>query len=264
MVVDNRGKPVKITAPCESIFRPPDAVQIAKSYETPICCADRAGSRDSDSLSVCPQYDQPALLNAQESWFTESEVMRSKFVSQLAIVALFIAQVLSPLNAMVFARDAEAIRPDTVTGTIKGMVQDRGGAPTPGVRVRVTNVDNGNFRTVITGADGWYQVPFLPLGLYKIEAFKEGFAVMDTSRAAIKIPLHQTLIFAPPIILGPLTGPTPSRTPTPSTPTPPAPTPPVAQEEELGQATNQTDATRRSNSDEQMVSLLPLGNIRSF
>src|SRR5262249_25492692 len=102
------------------------------------------------------------------------------------------------------------------------------------------------------------------LGKYTVEAFKDGFTGIDLNRPAITIQLNKDVIFAPPIVLGPLTSSPPTRTPTPPTPTPPPPTPPVAKEEELGQATNQVDATRRSNTDEQMVSLLPLGNIRSF
>src|SRR5215510_785126 len=163
--------------------------------------------------------------------------MSSKFVSTLLIVALIVAQALSPLNPKVFASGTEVIRPDTITGTIRGQVLDVAGVPIAGARVRVTNIDNGNIRTVMTGVDGWYQVQLVPLGKYMIEASKEGFSVLDTTRPALKVELNKTVIFVPPIILGPVTSPTAA--PNPPTPAPPAPSStPGAKEEDSGRATN--------------------------
>jgi hypothetical protein len=172
-----------------------------------------------------------------------------------------------PFNASAFSRKSINRKTDTITGTLIGYVKDPGGLPLPDVRVRVTNEETGNQRSTRTNALGLYQIALLPLGLYKIEATKDGFALVTGTREPIKIQLNKTIQTVPDIILGPSTAPPPTIVAT--TQPKPAPTPapapaPVAQETETGQLTNQIDATRRANADEQMVALLPLSGVRSF
>ncbi|HKQ76442.1 MAG TPA: carboxypeptidase-like regulatory domain-containing protein [Blastocatellia bacterium] len=192
---------------------------------------------------------------------------KSRFVSLLLSYALILLQ-LTPVSAL--GSGAEARRrvktePDTITGTLQGRVVDPGKQPLVNVRVRVINQETGNDRAAKTGADGWYQINLLPLGLYSIEATKEGFTLVENAKQPIKVKLNETVKTLPDIILAP-GSPTPPATIAAS---PPAPTPtpapsPTAPADENSRMANQADPTRRGNSDERMVNLLPLSGVRSF
>jgi hypothetical protein len=161
-------------------------------------------------------------------------------------------------------RGAIKSRPDTITGTLKGRVIDPGGLPLADARIRVINEETGNVRSTRTAADGTYQITLLPLGFYKIEASKEGFQLVTRAKEPIKVQLNRTVQTVPDIVLGPATAPTPPTVATTQPPSPPPAQSPLPSAEENSQLTNQIDATRRSNSDERSVALLPLASIRSF
>ncbi|HKC87682.1 MAG TPA: carboxypeptidase-like regulatory domain-containing protein, partial [Blastocatellia bacterium] len=194
---------------------------------------------------------------------------KSKFVSLLLISALILSQLTSPMSALASsprARRMVKTKPDTITGTLQGRVIDPGELPLADVRVRVINEETGNVRATKTGANGWYKINLLPLGLYKVEATKEGFNLVRPANQ-MKIRLNETVTTAPDIVLGP-EPPTPPPTVA-TSPAPPAPAPspkPAATTpaDDSGRLTNQIDPTRRANSDERMVSLLPLTGVRSF
>ncbi|HKE03661.1 MAG TPA: carboxypeptidase-like regulatory domain-containing protein, partial [Blastocatellia bacterium] len=194
---------------------------------------------------------------------------KSKFVSLLLGSALILSQLTSPMSALgssARARRMVKTKPDTITGTLQGRVIDPGELPLADVRVRVINEETGNFRATKTGANGWYKINLLPLGLYKVEATKEGFNLVRPANQ-MKIRLNETVTTAPDIVLGP-EPPTPPPTVA-TSPAPPAPAPspkPAATTpaDDSGRLTNQIDPTRRANSDERMVSLLPLTGVRSF
>src|SRR5690348_12390511 len=63
----------------------------------------------------------------------------------------------------------------TVTGTMKGTVADRSGGALPGVTITVRNAEIGLERVVVTGRDGTYNAPFLPIGKYNVQAELSGF-----------------------------------------------------------------------------------------
>ncbi len=204
------------------------------------------------------------LMKTIKLQFMECEVMtpKSKFFSLFLTFVLVTAQVHLPA----FAAAGNKTIPDTVTGTIKGYVIDAGGLGIPDVTVRVINVDTGNRRAAKTNAEGLYQFALLPLGIYRIEAEKAGFYTLEVGQETLKVQLNATITWAPPVKLAAGSPPAiaaaqPSQTQTPAATTQSAP---IAQEEYGGQLTNQNDSTRRANADEQMVSLLPLSNIRSF
>ena len=62
-----------------------------------------------------------------------------------------------------------------VNGSIEGTVKDTSGAALPGVTVTVTNTDTGAQRVVISGEEGAYRAPLLPLGSYGVAAELQGF-----------------------------------------------------------------------------------------
>ncbi|MBI4472611.1 MAG: carboxypeptidase regulatory-like domain-containing protein, partial [Acidobacteria bacterium] len=61
------------------------------------------------------------------------------------------------------------------TAQISGMVRDQSGAVLPGVEISVTQTNTGLVRNVISNETGFYVVPNLPTGPYRLEAALSGF-----------------------------------------------------------------------------------------
>ena len=77
---------------------------------------------------------------------------------------------------LVVAGSAAASAQSTaINGTIEGTVNDTSGASLPGVTVTITNTDTGAQRIVLTGEQGTYRAPLLPLGKYDVVAELPGF-----------------------------------------------------------------------------------------
>ena len=68
-----------------------------------------------------------------------------------------------------------AAQSTAINGTIEGTVKDTSGAALPGVTVTITNTDTGAQRVVISGEEGSYRAPLLPLGTYAVVAELPGF-----------------------------------------------------------------------------------------
>ena len=62
-----------------------------------------------------------------------------------------------------------------VNGTIVGTITDSSGSVVPGAKLTVTELNTGISRALVTDARGYYSVPDLPPGTYKVSAQKEGF-----------------------------------------------------------------------------------------
>src|SRR5262245_25429057 len=73
---------------------------------------------------------------------------------------------------LIFAAIAAA---QATTGSISGTAKDSSGAAIPGVSIKLTNVETGFTRTVISDEGGRYNAPQLPLGGYEITAELPGF-----------------------------------------------------------------------------------------
>src|SRR5215471_2207601 len=61
------------------------------------------------------------------------------------------------------------------TAQISGIVKDSSGAVLPGVEITATQTETGIARTTVTNETGFYVLPSLPLGPYKVEAALAGF-----------------------------------------------------------------------------------------
>ena len=68
------------------------------------------------------------------------------------------------------------------SGQITGQVSDPSGARVPGADVTVTNMGTGVASPTTTNADGYYTVPFLPPGEYRIAVTKSGFKTVRSAR----------------------------------------------------------------------------------
>jgi len=58
---------------------------------------------------------------------------------------------------------------------ISGTVTDQSGAVVPGVEISATQTETGTKRSVTTDASGFFTLPNLPLGPYRLDATKQGF-----------------------------------------------------------------------------------------
>lgn len=83
--------------------------------------------------------------------------------------------VLLPTLAALLSASAFA---QTVTGTIQGTVMDTTEAVLPGVTIVVVGVETGLTREVVSNERGYYNLPFLPLGRYKVTASLTGFGTV--------------------------------------------------------------------------------------
>src|SRR5262245_56591226 len=63
------------------------------------------------------------------------------------------------------------------TGAIAGLVIDPSGGALPGTSIEVVSRDTGQVRTAVTGADGFFTVPLLNPGLYRVTATLLGFRI---------------------------------------------------------------------------------------
>src|SRR5690349_15521629 len=71
------------------------------------------------------------------------------------------------------------------TGQITGQVSDPTGARVPAASVTVANIGTGVSSETSTNVDGYYTVPFLPPGDYRISVSKGGFK--SASRSPVKL-----------------------------------------------------------------------------
>ncbi|MBL8232720.1 MAG: TonB-dependent receptor [Bryobacterales bacterium] len=67
------------------------------------------------------------------------------------------------------------------TAAIQGIVKDQTDAVLIGVRVEVTNIENGLRREAMTNDTGAYSIPSIPAGRYKMRASLQGFSVAEVS-----------------------------------------------------------------------------------
>jgi Carboxypeptidase regulatory-like domain len=76
---------------------------------------------------------------------------------------------------------------------IQGTVTDDTGAAIPDATVKVTNTATDLVRTVVTGADGTYVVPDLPVGPYRMDVTKAGFAAFEQTGIVLQIATNPTI-----------------------------------------------------------------------
>lgn len=80
----------------------------------------------------------------------------------------------------------------TVSGTLRGTVTDTNGAVVPNATVTARSTETGLQRTVVTSNDGLYNIPFLPIGSYVVEASREDFT--KVIRENVRVSLNDTSV----------------------------------------------------------------------
>jgi outer membrane receptor protein involved in Fe transport len=103
----------------------------------------------------------------------------------------------STLLAFVFVLAASAIltlsvSAQTVSGTLRGTVTDPNGAVVPNTTILVKSTETGLERTVVTSDDGLFNVAFLPIGNYTVEASRTDFS--RVTRQNVTVNLNETTV----------------------------------------------------------------------
>jgi hypothetical protein len=78
-------------------------------------------------------------------------------------------------------------------GTLTGVVKDPNGANLPGVSVVVRNLGTGAIRTAISGEDGHWTMPALPIGAYEVSYEITGFKKLVRDRVEVEASIPRTL-----------------------------------------------------------------------
>ena len=63
----------------------------------------------------------------------------------------------------------------TVSGTVEGTVQDSQGGRLPGVNIQLRSTETGQLRATVTNGEGFFQMPFVPIGRYRVSSELSGF-----------------------------------------------------------------------------------------
>jgi len=75
----------------------------------------------------------------------------------------------------------------TVTGTLSGTVTDTTGAVVSGARVTAKNTETGLARDGATNDEGFFNMPFLPLGVYDLTAEAQGFQKVIKTGVSVEL-----------------------------------------------------------------------------
>ena len=81
------------------------------------------------------------------------------------------------------------------TGTLLGVVKDSSGASIPNANVTVTNTESNFTRTGVTGDDGAYRFPGLPVGAYTVKVETAGFKTETQTGLALDVAQEEVVNF---------------------------------------------------------------------
>src|SRR5215471_18762844 len=84
-------------------------------------------------------------------------------------------------------------RAQTVTGNLDGRITDPSGGAIPGLQVVARNMDTGVERVTVTNEDGYFAMPFLPIGIYDMTVAGKGFATLVTQGNVVTLNKTTTL-----------------------------------------------------------------------
>jgi hypothetical protein len=85
---------------------------------------------------------------------------------------------LSSMLASAFSVAAYA-QSQSINGSIRGTITDPSGMPVAGATVKLTNLDTGYTREVVTDSMGLYVAPALPIGTYSVSSAASGFSPLN-------------------------------------------------------------------------------------
>ena len=102
--------------------------------------------------------------------------MKSRVPFTWIVLAVFVALVCLP-----------AAWGQQVTASITGRVTDPSGAAVANAKVTATSVERGTAYPSTTNADGYYNLPFLPVGMYNVKVENPGFQTATQSNIVLQL-----------------------------------------------------------------------------
>ena len=99
------------------------------------------------------------------------------------------SRALGLVGVLVFG--ASSLLAQVVGGSVGGTVTDASGAAVRGAKVVIRNTETGTERTLVTGADGRYAAPSLPVGEYNVVVTGDGFNRFE--RRGVQLVVGQSL-----------------------------------------------------------------------
>ena len=104
--------------------------------------------------------------------------MTSRHIRISGLIAVLIA---APLASPLVAQSSQT------TGTVRGVVTSKGGAPIVGATVVLQNQETGFMRTIRTDAKGSFQAPLLPVGPYTSTLTAEGMKSQKNDKLVVSL-----------------------------------------------------------------------------
>src|SRR5947209_8641191 len=92
--------------------------------------------------------------------------------------------VLAPL---LFVYSVPLFAQAVANATIHGVVSDASGAVVSAATIRATQTDKGQVRSVVSGSDGSYILPDLPIGPYRLEVTAPSFSTVVQSGVVLQV-----------------------------------------------------------------------------
>lgn len=89
----------------------------------------------------------------------------------------------------------QLFRGQIVGGTISGTVEDSTEAAIPGATVTVHNLETGSIRSVVSGSDGRFSAPSVPVGAYSVSVSHGGFQTQERDNLTLVIGQNLDLTF---------------------------------------------------------------------
>ena len=83
----------------------------------------------------------------------------------------------------------------TTSGVLTGAITDQGGAVIPGVQVTATEQGTSSSRSAVSDNAGYYIIPQLPPGTYKVTTNKSGFRSVEITNILLQVNQSITLNF---------------------------------------------------------------------
>jgi outer membrane receptor protein involved in Fe transport len=111
-----------------------------------------------------------------------SAVRRVAFAALIALAAITAVVALAP-----------AASAQTAGASLVGHIKDKDGAPLPGVTVTARNNDTGLDRVTVSGGDGTFTLPSLPIGVYTVTAELSGFATVTVEEVRLNVATTRTI-----------------------------------------------------------------------
>src|ERR1700733_15379092 len=78
----------------------------------------------------------------------------------------------------------------TAVSQISGSIQDASGLAVAGADVRATQTSTGFVREAVSGQDGTYVLPNLPVGPYRLQVTKQGFSAYTQSGIVLQVNIN--------------------------------------------------------------------------